>query len=121
MSSSTLATAGSLLAELVEPEALADAEALAEAELPLAEELAADELPEEPQPAIPRARHAATAITAIGLTNFMLFLPFTFTYFALGSDTETLWSYHLPFSPRIATSNSSSRAGTGTSNPYTSS
>ena len=34
-----------------------------------------------------------------------------------GSVTVTLWSYHLPFSPMIAQSNSSSSAGTGTSNP----
>ena len=34
-----------------------------------------------------------------------------------GSLTLTLWSYHLPFSPRSATSNSSSMAGTGISNP----
>ena len=38
-----------------------------------------------------------------------------------GSDTTTLWSYQFPFVPRRARSNSSSRAGTGTSKPYTSS
>ena len=35
--------------------------------------------------------------------------------------TLTLWSYHFPFVPIKATSNSSSIAGTGISNPYTSS
>ena len=34
-----------------------------------------------------------------------------------GFFTLTLWSYHLPFSPRIATLNSSPMAGTGISNP----
>ena len=38
-----------------------------------------------------------------------------------GFLTLTLWSYHFPFVPTKATSNSSSSAGTGISNPYTSS
>ena len=33
-------------------------------------------------------------------------LYLTLCYFATGSDTETLWSYQVPFSPKIATSNS---------------
>ena len=38
-----------------------------------------------------------------------------------GFDTETLWSYQVPFVPTSARSNSSSSAGTGISKPYTSS
>ena len=34
-----------------------------------------------------------------------------------GSETVTLWSYHLPFVPIKARSNSSSRDGTGMSKP----
>ena len=41
--------------------------------------------------------------------------------FKTGFVTETLWSYHLPFVPMMATSNSSSSAGTGISKPLTSS
>ena len=37
------------------------------------------------------------------------------------SFTEHTWSYHLPLVPRIATSKSVSREGTGISNAYTSS
>ena len=41
--------------------------------------------------------------------------------YGTGSDTETLWSYQVPFVPTRAKSNYSSRYGTGTSKPLTSS
>ena len=43
------------------------------------------------------------------------------TYFFTGFETFTMWSYHFPFVPMMATSNSSSSAGTGISKPFTSS
>ena len=110
-----LALAELALAEL----ALAEADALAELALALA---ADDELFEE-QPTHTTDRQAATAIAAIDFPNFIAFLPFglLLSYSDTGLVTLTLWSYQVPFSPRIATSNSSPIAGTGTSNPYTSS
>ena len=42
-------------------------------------------------------------------------------YFFTGFETFTMWSYHFPFFPMRASGNSSSRAGTGTSKPFTTS
>ena len=44
-----------------------------------------------------------------------------FSSISSGLETETLWSYHTPFLPMRATSNSVSKAGTGMSKPLTSS
>ena len=50
-----------------------------------------------------------------------IILFFTPAYSACVSETLTLWSYHFPFVPISARSNSFSNASTGTSKAYTSS
>ena len=60
---------------------------------------------------------ALESASLFSLSSFFASVSSDFTGFL----TLTLWSYHFPFVPIKATSNSSSIAGTGISNPYTSS